>query len=80
MKTQALFSSKYKSKKLKCCLLQLWFGALRVNSENENIFSFQSCTGSLKWFKVPFQVMPVLYLLVYKIGILSLQNDPKYVN
>ena len=30
MKNQALFSSKYKSKKLKCCLLQFLFGALRV--------------------------------------------------
>ena len=32
MKNQALFSSKDKSKKLKCRLLQLLFGALRVNS------------------------------------------------
>ena len=30
MKNQALFSSKDKSKKLKCCL-QFLFGALRVN-------------------------------------------------
>ena len=30
MKNQALFSSKDKSKKLKCCLLQFLFGALRV--------------------------------------------------
>ena len=29
-KTQALFSSKYKSKQLKCRLLQFLFGALRV--------------------------------------------------
>ena len=32
MKNQALFSLKDKSKKLKCCLLQFLFGALRVNS------------------------------------------------
>ena len=32
MKNQALFSSKDKSKKLKCHLLQFLFGALRVNS------------------------------------------------
>ena len=32
MKNQALFSSKDKSKKLKCRLLQFMFGALRVNS------------------------------------------------
>ena len=31
MKNQALFSSKDKSKELKCCLLQFLFGALRVN-------------------------------------------------
>ena len=31
MKLQALFSSKDKSKKLKCRLLQFLFGALRVN-------------------------------------------------
>ena len=30
MKSQALFSSKDKSKKLKCRLLQILFGALRV--------------------------------------------------
>ena len=32
MKNQALFSSKYKSKKLKCRLLRFLFGALRVKS------------------------------------------------
>ena len=31
MKHQALFSSKDKSKKIKCLLLQFLFGALRVN-------------------------------------------------
>ena len=31
MKNQALFSLKDKSKKLKCHLLQLWSGTLRVN-------------------------------------------------
>ena len=31
MKNQALFSSKDKSKKLKCRLLQFFFGALRIN-------------------------------------------------
>ena len=31
MKNQALFSSKDKSRKLKCLLLQFLFGALRVN-------------------------------------------------
>ena len=32
MKNQALFSSKDKSKKLKCRLLQCLFGALRANA------------------------------------------------
>ena len=32
MKNQALFSSKDKSKKLKCHLLQVLYGALRVNA------------------------------------------------
>ena len=31
MKNQALFSSKDKRKKLKCCQLQILFGALWVN-------------------------------------------------
>ena len=32
MKNQDLFSSKDKSKKLKCCLLQFLFGALRFKA------------------------------------------------
>ena len=32
MKNQALFSSKDKSKKLKCCLLQFLVGALKLNT------------------------------------------------
>ena len=32
MKNQALFSLKGKSKKLKCCLLQFLFGAIRVKA------------------------------------------------
>ena len=35
MKNQALFSLKDKSKKLKCCLLQFLFGALRVKIEDD---------------------------------------------
>ena len=37
MKNQALLPSKDKSKKLKCCLLQFLFGALRVNYMYGNI-------------------------------------------
>ena len=36
MKNQALFSSKNKTKKLKCCLLQFLFGTLRVKTANLN--------------------------------------------
>ena len=44
MKNQDLFSSKDKSKKLKCCLLQFLFGTLRVNQgtkqfENQDLVS-----------------------------------------
>ena len=40
MKLQALFSSKDKSKKLKCCLMQFLFSALRVKMyEHTSIFS-----------------------------------------
>ena len=42
MKNQVLFSSKEKSEKLKCCLLQFSFGALRVNDENINSFMQQN--------------------------------------
>ena len=35
MNYQALFSSKDKSKSIKCHLLQFLFGALRVNSETK---------------------------------------------
>ena len=38
MKNQALFSAKDKSKKLKCCLLQYLFGALRVKMEMNRNF------------------------------------------
>ena len=34
MKNQALFSSKNKSKELKCRLLQFLFGALRIKTKN----------------------------------------------
>ena len=41
MKNLALFSSKDKSKKLKCRLLQFLFGALRVNVLHEAPFHSQ---------------------------------------
>ena len=44
MKNQALFS-KDKSKKLKCRLLQFFFGALRVKTHIENI---DTCFGTMR--------------------------------
>ena len=42
MKNQALFSSKDKSKKLKCRQLQFLFGALRINKQIwTDFFSFK---------------------------------------
>ena len=41
MKNQALFSSKDQSKKLKCSLLQFLFGALRVKTVHDLVFSVQ---------------------------------------
>ena len=38
MKNQALLSSKDKIKKLKCCLLQLVFGTLRVKLAVDRAF------------------------------------------
>ena len=39
MKNQTLFSSKDKSKKLKCRLLQFLFGPLRVELPNLSLFA-----------------------------------------
>ena len=46
MKNQALFSSKDKSKKLECRLLQYLFGALRVN------FMYNMCANLLSLFRL----------------------------
>ena len=43
MKNQALFSSKDKSKKFKCRLLQFLFGALRVNMYITSVFLHFAC-------------------------------------
>ena len=50
MKNQALFSSKDKSEKLKCRLLQFSFGALRVKSMCCCI-KFRAYDSKLKYFK-----------------------------
>ena len=49
MKNQALFSSKDKSKKLKCRLLQFLFGALRVKNMCISILILMTlCKGRKK--------------------------------
>ena len=45
MKNQALFSSKDKSKKLKCRLRQFLFGALRVNISISHDIFFHNGSG-----------------------------------
>ena len=45
MKNQALFSSKDRSKKLKCCLLQFFFGAFRVNIVGNAFAAFRTLLG-----------------------------------
>ena len=42
MKNQALFSAKDKRKKIRCCLLQFLFGALRVKQDQTDQFVSQS--------------------------------------
>ena len=48
MKNQALFSSKDKSKKLKCHLLQFLIGALRVNTKINELLSVKQELNN-KW-------------------------------
>ena len=51
MKNQALFSSKDKSKKLKCCLLQFLYGALRIKRIKENNTSLKAKFFLLSFFE-----------------------------
>ena len=48
MKNQALFSSKDKSKKLKCCLLQFLFGSLRI--KQVSVREAKSLSDEHCWF------------------------------
>ena len=47
MKTQALFSSKDKSKKIKCRLLQFLFVALRVKFQNVKLLQLPNTSIEL---------------------------------
>ena len=58
MKNQVLFSSKDKSKTLKCCLLQFLFDALRV----KYCFKFPLCCGGVK-FRRSFSVLAHFVIL-----------------
>ena len=50
MKNQALFSSKDKSKKLKCRLLQFLFGALRLKTSRLKLLYYKRIQGiNAKW-------------------------------
>ena len=60
MKNQALFSSKDKSKKLKCPLLQFLFGALRVK---DSIKSLSPALTIFLWNKVFLLIFVKSFLL-----------------
>ena len=55
MKNQALFSAEDKSKKLKCCLLQFLFGALRIkmlpNKRSFVYFIVNNLTAIIFWLE-----------------------------
>ena len=57
MKNQALFSSKDKSKKLKCLLLQFLFGALRIK-----LLTNKTITNASPWPRKP-KTAPVKYIV-----------------
>ena len=62
MKHQALFSSKGKSKKkLKCCLLQFLFGALRVNKGKLG-------KGAFKWTTLVICIFHMTPQKTYSVG------------
>ena len=65
MKNQAFFSSKHKSKKLKCRLLQFLFGTLRVKPLFLNIL------GNLVKIKVFFIRIKVLIVFFSQIKVLK---------
>ena len=53
VENQALFSSKDKSKKLKCCLLQFLIGALRVKSNKFEMHIFENKqTGTQEYINI----------------------------
>ena len=55
MKNQTLFSSKDKSKKLKCCLLQFFFGARqRIHMKTQALFSSEDKSKKLRCHLVQF--------------------------
>ena len=58
MKNQALFSSKDRSKKLKCCLLQFLIGALRVKLNSK--ISGPCLTYQYRFSKTQFSEILVL--------------------
>ena len=57
MKNQALFSSKDKSKKLKCRLLQFLFSPLIVKKIKPSIWSMPRRHGLAKTFRIPGRIM-----------------------
>ena len=73
MKNQALFSSKDKSKKLKCCLQQFLFGALRVK-HCAFILSVKAATTDFL-FRIRFNLILVSLCLTLKAPITTAADD-----
>ena len=63
MKNQALFSSKDKSKKLKCRLLQLLFSALRVN--RQPVFSSHAKKSPSAYIRLPTNLVNTSYYTIH---------------
>ena len=63
MKYQALFSSKYKSKQIKCGLLQFLFGALRVNVRFE-VHPVYKCQSFDFGGDLPSLLIVIFYILL----------------
>ena len=75
MKHQASFSSKDKSKKLKCRLLQFLFGALRVDVETEKYEQHCLLRFLCLSIKIFFSHMISLLQVLYKVLLYCFNND-----
>ena len=76
MKNQALFSSKDKSKKLKCRLQQFLFGALRVFWQNAKFLLMLQHEALVTANRHGFSALNILYNILISILVLILCITP----